>query len=143
MKLLILLIALTTIYADDNSSSSCPLWHNRIPGSDSCECGDSIGGAVLCHEGHVYLRVDYAMVWDSKKNQTVVATSRYVYHNSSAISSHMRVYSLIPNDTTELQFMCGKNNRKGFLCENCLPDHGSILTLPSAINVVITPCHLL
>ena len=129
MKLLILLVSLTSICADHKNSSSCPLWHNRIPGSDSCECGDSIGGAVLCHEGHVYLRVDYAMVWDSQNNQTVVAASRYVYHNSSAISSHLRVYSLLSNDTTELQLnylMCQKNYRKGFLCENCLPNYGPI-----------------
>ena len=152
MELLILLVALTSICADANNSASCPLWHYRMPGSDSCQCGNSFGGAVFCCDGQIYLRVDYAMVWDSENNETIVAASRYVYHNTSAISKHLRIYSLISNDTTELQLnstMCEKNNRDGFLCENCLSNYGpfphsskcykcSDRSLPSAIALYLT-----
>ena len=152
MELLILLVALTSICANANNSSTCPLWHNRMPGSDSCQCGNSIGGAVFCFDCQLYLRVDYAMVWDNKNNETVVAASRYIHHNYSAIRGDMRVYSLIPNNTTELQLnslMCKMNNREGFLCEKCLPNYGPFphysecykcgkRSLPSAVVLYLT-----
>ena len=121
--LILLLVFITTRAAESNGSLSCPLWHYREQGE--CKCGNSLHRAVICSEDQIYLKVDYTMdVWH---NVTVVAMSRWAYHNFSAIPRHLRVYSLIPKNTPQQdlnELMCRKNNRKGFLCGECLPKYG-------------------
>ena len=137
MNVSLLLVVLTVIYsvtADGNHS--CPLWHYHHQGK--CKCGDSLNGAIFCSDDKVFLRVDYAMdVW---QNTTVAALSRYVYHNYSAIPSHLRVFSVIPANTPPEELngiMCNESNRMGFMCRKCLPTYG-----PSAKSFNCHKCHL-
>ena len=130
--LLVFTGAFAIVIAEGNSSHSCPLWHYRHNGE--CKCGHSTYGAIICSKDQVYLRVDHVMdVWH---NVTVVAKSRYGHHNYSAIPKHLRVYTPIPQDTPQQDLnylMCKSNNRKGFLCGECLPNYG-----PSAYSA---KCH--
>ena len=92
-------------------------------------------GAILCSDD-LYLRVDYAMdvLHNHGANVTVIALSRYAYHNYSVI--HQRVYSPIPRNTSQQdlnKFTCKNNNRKGFMCAKCRPNYG-----PSAYS---SECH--
>lgn len=131
--LLVVLANLLVARVDDKKSSPCPLWHYHRSENQSCICGQGLHGAILCSEDQVYLRVDYAMTWDAKSNDTLVAVSRYAYHKYNTISIHKRLYSLMPrlNDTSELnEFMCGYNNREGFLCEKCCVNYGPAVNSP-------------
>lgn len=134
MKVFVVLLALAAVgvvTADDDKNSSCPLWHYRQSENQPCVCGQELHGAIICSGDQVYLRVDYAMTWDSKSNDTLVALSRYAYHQYSATHIYKRAYSLMPNDTTQLNaLMCGYNNREGFLCEKCHPNYGPAATSP-------------
>ena len=137
LMLLVVLTTLCSVTADGNhSDDTCPLWHYHHQGK--CKCGDSLHDAIFCSDDKVFLRVDYAMdVW---QNTTVAALSRYAYHNFSAIPSHLRVYSAIPNDAPPEELngiMCNESNRIGFMCGKCLPNYG-----PSAYSFVCRKCHL-
>ena len=90
----IALAALDVVTADDSKNSSCPLWHYHRSENQPCVCGQELHGAIICSGDQVYLRVDYAMTWDSKSNDTLVAVSRYAYHRYSATHTYKRAYSL-------------------------------------------------
>ena len=132
--LLVLVTVICSVAADGNHS--CPLWHYHHQGK--CKCGDSLNGAIFCSDDKVFLRVDHVMdVW---QNTTVAALSRYAYHNYSAIPSHLRVYSTIPNDTPPEELngiMCNESNRMGFMCGKCLPNYA-----PSVRSFQCYKCHL-
>ena len=135
-RLLLVLTALLSVRADGNQSDDdCPLWH--YPHQGKCKCGNSLNGAILCSHGQIFLRVDHAMdVW---YNMTVAALSRYAHYNYSAITSGSRIYSPIPEDVTQQELndlLCRPNNRRGFLCNRCLPNYG-----PSAYSFKCHKCH--
>ena len=137
MNISLLLVVVTVIYSvTADSNHSCPLWHYHHQGK--CKCGDSLNGAIICSDDKIFLRVDHVIdVW---QNTTVAALTRYAYHNYSAIPSHLRVYSPIPDDTPpeELKgIMCNETNRMGFMCGKCLPMYG-----PSAYSIKCHKCHL-
>ena len=59
--------------------------------------------------------------------QTLAIAARnnygYGYENYFIITS--RVYTLMPNDSQDLnETVCAPNNREGFLCEDCVPGYG-------------------
>ena len=132
--LLVLVTVICSVTADGNHS--CPLWHYHHQGK--CKCGDSLHGAILCSDDNILLRVDHVMdVW---QNTTVAALSRYAYHNYSAIPSHLRIYSPIPENITPQRlnhFMCNPNHRKDFLCSKCISNYG-----PSAYSIKCQKSHL-
>ena len=87
----------------------------------------------MCSEGQVYLRVDYTMTLDKDTNQTVVALGVYGYDNYTTIKD--RVYTLVPNDSQDLnEKICSPNNRKGFLCEDCIDGFGPTAYFPQCAN---------
>ena len=131
--LLVFTATCAIVTAEGNDSHSCPLWHYRHNGE--CKCGYNAHGAILCSEDQVYLRVDYTM--DILYNVTVVVMSSYAYHNYSAIPRHLRVYSPIPNSTSQQDLMCKSNNRKGFMCGKCLLNYG-----PSAYSPKCHKCDI-
>ena len=112
-----LLLALASGCAVADESSECPNWYHRPPGSHHCQCGPR----------------DYTMTWDTATNQTVAALNNYGYHNYSIITN--RVYTPMPNDSQDLnEAVCAPNNRKGFLCEDCIPGHGPTAYSPKCMN---------
>ena len=125
-----LLLVLFSGCAVADESSECPNWYHRPPGSHYCQCGPALkGGIIICSEDRVYLRVDYAMTWDTSSNQTVAALSNYGYENYSNIIN--RVYTLMPNHSRNLSgIVCTPNNRDGFLCEDCVPGYGPSIYSP-------------
>ena len=125
-----LLLALASGYAVADESSECPNWYHRPPGSHHCQCGTTLKGGIMCG---LYLRVDHTMTWDSATNQTVAALSNYGYKNYSNIIN--KVYTLMPNDIRDLnETVCAPNNRKGFLCEDCIPGHGPTAYSPKCMD---------
>ena len=134
--LLVLGIAFTSVLADNNKSDTCPIWH--YPHKEECKCGNNLHWAILCTRGQVYIRVNFGLsIW---KHQTVAASARYVSYNYSTIPHQLRMYVPIPkhlsSNQTELEhFMCSGNNRKGFLCHQCIQNHG-----PSAFSSKCYKC---
>ena len=133
-----LLLALASGYAVADESSECPNWYHRPPGSRHCQCGPTLKGGIMCSENGVYLHVDHIMTWDTARNQTIAALSKYGYDNYSTITH--RVYTLLPSDSRDLnETMCAPNNREGFLCENCVPGYGPTAYSPKCMDCKNTP----
>ena len=134
--LLVFSAAFASVLADKNTSDTCPIWH--YPHKEECMCGNNLNWAILCTRDQVYIRVNFGLsIW---KNQTVAAPARYVSFNYSTISHQLRMYVPIPkhlsSNQTELEhFMCSGNNRKEFLCHQCIQNHG-----PSAFSSKCYKC---
>ena len=83
----------------------------------------------MCFDDEVYLRVDCTMTLDNENtvtHQVVVALNEYGYDNYSTLNE--RVYTLLPRNNQDLnEMLCEPNNRKGFLCEDCIHDYGPTL----------------
>ena len=127
----ILIVALAVSYANGvgaNSSECSTLWSHRPPGSMKCKCGQSLDGGIMCMDDRVYLRVDFTMTLDNQttnnsNHHVVVALNAYGYDNYTTLKD--RVYTLLPNNSQVLnKVLCRPNNREGFLCQNCIEDHG-------------------
>ena len=128
-----LLLALALGYVVADESSECPNWYHHPPGSHHCQCGPNLKGGIICYDDGLYFRVDYTMTWDSATNQTVAALSNYGYKNYSNIIN--KVYTLMPNDSRDLnETVCAPNNRKGFLCEDCVPGYGPTPYSPKCMD---------
>ena len=134
--LLVLGAAFASVLADNNTSDTCPIWH--YPHKGQCKCGNDLNWAILCTRGQVYISVNFGLsIW---KHQTVAAPARYVSYNYSTIPHQLRMYVPIPkhlsSNQTELeQLMCSGNNRTGFLCHQCIQNHG-----PSAYSSKCYKC---
>ena len=121
--LLFLVLASSCMNSGVHSSDCYDYWSYHHNGSESCVCGKSLDGGVMCYEHKIYLRIDHTMTLDTESNQTVVAYNIFGYDNYSTIRN--RVYTLLPNDSQLLnQKICAPNNRKGFLCEQCIEGFG-------------------
>ena len=134
--LLVLGAAFASILAENNTSDTCPIWH--YPHKGECKCGNNLHWAILCTRGQVYIRVNFGLsIW---KHQTVAAPARYVSYNYSTIPHQLRMYvpiskNLSLNNAGLEHFMCSSNNRKGFLCNQCIKNHG-----PSAFSSKCYKC---
>ena len=116
----VLLLALASSYTVADQSSECSNWYYHPLGSSQCKFGQTVSGGVMCSEGEVYLRVDYTMTHDDSTNQTVVAINHYAYNNYST-----KVYTRLPSDSQDFnEMVCLPNNRKRFLCEDCIGGFG-------------------
>ena len=137
-SLLLILSVLCGVSIANNDSDACPLWHYLV--NNTCKFGKSVYGAVKCIDGVIYLRVDYGMDVFEHGTITVVAQSKYAYHNYSSIPSSLRVYVPFPNGTRPEdlnEFMCNRSNRKSFMCGKCLPKYG-----PSPYSFKCHKCYL-
>ena len=141
MKTLIVVVVLALAVSqgwimntDEDSGSECPtVWSYRSPGSNHCECGQTLGGGIMCSKGEVYMRVDYTMTLDPSTNETVAAPNVYGFDNYSAIVD--RVYTPLPHDSQHLnQRICAPNNRTGFLCEECIDGFGPTAYYSACMN---------
>ena len=120
-----LLLALASGCAVADESSECPNWYHRPPGSHDCQCGPTLQGGIKCSDDGVYIRVDFTMTWDTATNQIVAALNNYGYDNYIYSTITNRVYTLMPNDSRDLnETVCAPNNRQGFLCEDCVHGYG-------------------
>lgn len=136
----VLLLASSSLYVYgaiiDNSSECSNPWTYHPSGSTKCICGQSLGGGVICDEDRVYLRVDYTMTLHTTTNnstEVILAPGIYGYDNYTTLKG--RVYTLLPNNSEDLnKVLCMPNNRKGFLCENCIEEHGPTLYSPKCAD---------
>ena len=99
-----------------NSSTepSCPTW-SYLTDNGSCECGDTLHGAIQCNVTSHYLAIHtcYCMTHDSSTSTTVVGPCLYS-------CSSPQVYHTLPLNVSQLNTeMCGHLHRTGQLCGQC------------------------
>ena len=110
-----------TILADIEDGISCPHWLFPIHtenGSTTCECGDTVAGAVLCNNETQKVEVHryYCMTYSSDNTSLVVGkcqcSAKYYYYHKSGPPFY---YSL-PSNISEV---CDYFHRDGQLCGKC------------------------
>ena len=130
------------------NTSGCPLWHYRhSSNSTECTCGYDWNRLIFCQNGHLFLRESFLVGTmsrggpDAPSSVQVIGESWFVFLNDSSIASKMyRGYYKLPNTANETELndrLCQPNNRKGFLCQECLPDYG-----PNAYHPICSKCDL-
>lgn len=141
--LLVAVVTAETIPEQYLNMSDCTLWHHRPShNSTDCVCGADWDWLILCYNGQIFLRDNFLLGIkdEDTPHSAVVAESWFVSLDSSSVSRKFRGYYLLPDTSnkTELNdILCSRNNRKGFLCGECLPNYG-----PNAHHPMCSKCHL-
>ena len=65
----LLIILLMVVFTE-----ACPLWFNYNSTTEECQCGDSLGGVVMCNNNtkKVSLQFYYCMTYSACLNTTMV-----------------------------------------------------------------------
>ena len=142
----VLCLALAVFLADfhevDSSHSqgvddiSCPTWTRRKNGSATeCECGDDMGGRVLCDpkSKNVYILKCFCISYDESRQRSIFGPCFYNCYpekrnenNSSGEELVIRktnLYYRLNRNKTDLDESCRHLNRKGNLCGDCIEEH--------------------
>ena len=99
-----------------NSSSdlSCPTWTYPTE-NGSCECGDTLNGAIQCNisSHHLAIHMCYCMTYDESTGSTVAGPCVYGCTATQA-------FRALPLNVSQLNnIMCGHLHRTGQLCGQC------------------------
>ena len=99
-------------------NSTCPPWTTSSNGT--CECGDSLEGAVKCESkmGVQAVLKCFCMTFENKSNMTVLGSCMYT---CNGVSTHYNISARTPQD---LDKFCRKYSRTGVMCGECIEGYG-------------------
>ena len=115
-------VSWSIILADSEDGITCPHWMLLIHtenGSTACECGDPVGGAVLCNSEtqKVEVHKHYCMTYSSDNTSLAVGKcwhgSKYYYYHYSGLFH----YYPLPSNISQV---CDHFHRDGQLCGKCI-----------------------
>ena len=110
-----------------SQEKDCPLWTypNNITGT--CKCGDRLSGTIECNERDktVSIKSCYCMTLDESTSQPVVRNCLYTcYTIHNDIRESRPIHWVGTNTTANLNNVtCGRYNRKGTACGECIKGH--------------------
>ena len=110
--------------------SSCPTWFDCNTESNRCECGEDHHGMIRCDEaiGRAFVSNCHCVTYDSETKETQVGSCYYNCENTTHKTLYDRVYHPLPENPTELNTLtCGRFNRTGTLCGQCLSGHSPLV----------------
>ena len=100
---------------------ACPTWFVFNNATNRCECGDNLGGIVVCdfETSRVYITSCYCMTEEGDHGPIVGGCSTNCYIRKS--NSTFQMYYHLPRNVSELsREMCGHYwNRDGRMCGKC------------------------
>ena len=103
---------------------ACPPWESK-EGDGHCQCGDSLGGLVLCnsHTQHLLVLTFHCMTYNTRSNKTTVGKC---LQQRSAANHPCSFYTEInTTDISKLNIeVCGSFSRTGQLCGECVRGNG-------------------
>ena len=108
-------------------TEACPLWFNYNSTTKTCQCGDSLGGVVMCNDNtkKVFLQFYYCMTYSVRLNTTVVGACLMKCWKMRRLAVCYALNELKSNSTEEINHeMCGDLNRQGQLCGSCREGYG-------------------
>ena len=114
----------------------CPTWYTAANGSTECECADTFGGVVRCDDSDgqtaSVLRC-YCVTFDSN-GQLFVSPCLF----TCSVVGAPEAYIPLPANTSEVtEAICGRFNRTGPLCGNCIEGHQATAF---SINLICVEC---
>lgn len=111
----------------DTYQKSCPPWFYRYYNNSSskCECGQNIHQIICCNETLQTSAVldCYCVTYDENGKTTVAGACFYNCELNNKGIHHDMVYNTLPSTLPELKGkICGRFNRTGQLCGQCVDD---------------------
>ena len=143
---LLVLSAFSTAAEEHRNISGCSLWYYRPSRNNTeCICGRDWNRLIFCRNGQLFLRDNFLLGTMNTSDPDVpsapiIGESWFVFLDSGVVSEEFRSYYQLPNTSNETELndrLCHPNNRKGLLCQDCLPDHG-----PNAYHPTCSKCDL-
>ena len=111
-----------------SQDKDCPLWTylNNIIGK--CECGDRLSGTIECNkiDKTVSIKSCYCMTLDESTSQPVVSDCLYTCNTVYSDIRESHPFNWVGTNTTVNlnNVTCGRYNRKGTACGECIKGHG-------------------
>ena len=99
----------------------CPAWYVAANGSTDCECGDTFGGAVRCDNDDQSVSVLSCFCITLNPNGQLFLSSCLF---TCSVVGRADTYIPLPTNASEVtEAICGRFNRRGPLCGNCIEGH--------------------
>ena len=113
-------LALSVSTINGGSKSVCPLWHVEQRGI--CKCISNLRGLIKCSDGTLSVANYVCLTWN---NETDSVRASYCLSMDHTTCKKDRYNILTDLSGPELnQWMCGKLNRKGTQCKQCISGYG-------------------
>ena len=127
-------------------STDCPIWMYSPDNNNShdettvtnCVCGDNLRKVVRCEQSADQLEVllCYGITYTQVYNTTVVGNTPYTCLTGKS-NAYYNVPKTLSNDVNLSVYSCGKYNRAGQMCGNCLHTYSPPIY---AYNLNCTKC---
>ena len=104
--------------------TDCPLWQVKHRGK--CECVSDILAILQCKKDTLVVSDIFCVTWDSETNS---ARASYCLFTPSNISTCRRGHYNVSTQLSGPQlnkWMCGKLNRQGTQCKECISGYGPL-----------------
>ena len=109
----------------DVVSSHCPPWTILNTTSNDCQCGRSVAGIVRCNSETCDISVKscYCLTYSEALNESLLSYCLYTC-NYRLQHNFWEYYQLDTDNVLELNDVtCGRFNRTGLMCGECIADH--------------------
>ena len=101
---------------DTETDDTCPTWFLPVA-DDTCKCGNSIDGIVICNNEGVYLHRCYCMSYYQDTSALVVGNC---YYSCDQKTERNSPYFSLPSNASKLETtLCQEYHREGQLCGRC------------------------
>ena len=118
-----LMIPVSTINLNEDSKSVCPLWHVEQVGK--CKCVNNLEGLINCSGDTLIVGNYVCLTWDDKTD-SVLASYCLVIPIDHKVCKREHYYISANLSGPELnKWMCGRLNRQGAQCKQCISGYGS------------------
>ena len=108
-----------------SQDKGCPLW--TYPNNITCECGDRLSGTIECNniDKTVSIKSCYCMTLDESTSQPIVSDCLYTCYTVYSDIRESHSFNLVGTNTTANlnNVTCGRYNRKGTACGECIKGH--------------------
>ena len=102
--------------------TDCPLW--QVKHGEKCECVSSFKAALVCKKDTLLVQDFFCITWDNDTNSARVSYCLFTPINiSSCREGHYNVSTKLSGQQLN-KWMCGKLNRQGTQCKECISGYG-------------------
>ena len=122
MNLILYACPFLLLVAAESAVGQCPVWFKETE-NGSCVCGPELGGQIQCSQASQSASISYSfcMTYDNSSQQLLTGNC-----GNRIIEDHNRVYYPLPG-LYDLNTVCDRSGRKGFLCGECKEKWGQVI----------------
>ena len=115
-----------------DSKSVCPLWHVEQMGK--CKCISTLSGLIECSTDTLLVTNKMCLTWDNETDTFCASYCLFIPMDYKTCKKGRYKISTKLSGPELNKWMCGKSNRQGTQCKQCISGYGPAALSDGAIN---------